>query len=301
MILDCIKLMRPVNSAMAALAVFIGGFIVVGLNQAYFFGFAPLYMAMLVAFLITGAGNAINDIMDTDSDKINRPKRPIPSGRVSKKRALAFSMALFSAGIILSGFLNWVCFFIAVFNSALLVGYSAVLQNKVLLGNIAVSYLVGSTFLFGGAAAMNLKLPLMLMLLASLANLSREIVKDLEDIEGDRLGFLKKIALNAKSAVASRFGIGSDGKVHMMHRKQAFINTAIASLTCAIVVSPVPFLLGILGWLYILLVIPTDIVFVVSIYMMAMADKKRHYSWTSRLIKAGMLFGLLAFVAGVVF
>jgi geranylgeranylglycerol-phosphate geranylgeranyltransferase len=293
--------MRPLNSVMTALAVFIGGFIVIGPNPAYFFSLAPLYLAMLSAFLIIGAGNTINDVMDIESDKINRPKRPIPSKKISKRKALAFSIVLFAVGITLSGFVNWITFFIAAFNSAVLVVYSTTLQNKVLLGNIAVSYLVGSAFLFGGAAVMDLKLPLLLMLLASLANMSREIVKDLEDIEGDRLGFLKNIALNMKSAAASRFGVGSDGRLRVRYGKHTLINIAMVSLALAIIVSPIPFLLNILGWLYLIIVIPTDIVFIVCIYLLAGARKKRHFSWLSKLIKIGMLLGLLAFIAGGLF
>ena len=301
MVLQYLKLMRPLNALMSALGVFIGGFIVIGLNPTYFFGLAPLYLAMLVGFLITGAGNAINDVLDIESDRINRPKRPIPSGRISRRKAIGFSVTLFAIGIVLCGFLNWVCFILAVFNSAVLIVYSVVLQNKILLGNIAVSYLVGYTFLFGGAVAMNLKLPLLLMLLASLANLSREIIKDLEDIEGDRVGFLKKLALNVKTTVASRFGVGSGGKVSVAYGRQGAINTAIASMTCAIIVSPVPFLLGILGWLYLVFVVPTDIIFVLSICLMARVKGRRNYSWISRLIKTGMFLGLVAFIVGVIF
>jgi len=297
--LPYLTLMRPLNSLMSAIAVFVGGFVALGLDLSYFFGFAPLYLAMVIVFLITGAGNAINDVIDVDSDKINRPGRPIPSGKVSKRKALGFSIFLFAAGIVLSGFLNWICFFIAIFNSVLLVLYSSVLQDKLFLGNISVSYLVGSTFLFGGAAVLDLKLPLLLMLLASLANLSREIVKDLEDIEGDRLGLLKKLASDIKTSVASRFGMDSSGKLKIKYGKQAMVNAAIASLTCAILVSPMPFILGILGWLYLVLVVPVDIIFLLCIFFMAKAKGKKQFSRISKLIKIGMFLGLIAFVAGV--
>ncbi len=300
MILPYLKLMRLHNCLMTAIAIFVGGFIVIGMSPGYFFSMAPLYIAMVVGFLITGAGNAINDIFDIESDKINRPKRPIPSKQISRKKAGAFTVALFAVGILLSGFLNWICFGLAIFNSALLIAYSAVLQNKVLLGNISVSYLTGSAFLFGGAAAMNLKLPLILMLLASLATLSREIIKDLEDVEGDRVGFLKRIVLNVKSGIANRFGLGDDGNVSVTYRRQTVVNTAIASLTCAILISPVPFLLNTLGWFYLLMVIPTDIIFVVCIYFIAKTRNKKNYSRISKLIKVAMFWGMIAFMVGVV-
>jgi len=206
-----IRLLRPGNAVMGAIAVLVGGFLVLsrlGYPQGLLIN---LLMAMLAAFLILGAGNAINDYFDIESDRVNRPKRPIPSGQVGKRKALAFSIMLFLIGIALSGFINWVCFAIAVINSLILIAYSLELQDRILWGNIAVSYLVGSTFLFGGAATGNLTLPLLLMLLAGLSNLSREIVKDLEDIEGDRLKFLKRLTSGLKSRIAERFGFSGGG------------------------------------------------------------------------------------------
>ena len=41
------------------------------------------FIVFLVVFFITGAGNAINDYFDLEIDRVNRPRRPIPSGRMS--------------------------------------------------------------------------------------------------------------------------------------------------------------------------------------------------------------------------
>ncbi|UCD07637.1 MAG: UbiA family prenyltransferase [Candidatus Aenigmatarchaeota archaeon] len=196
--LPYITLIRPVNAFMSVVAVLIGGLLVAGKNPALLSNPYPLTLVLIAVFLITGAGNAINDYIDVESDKVNKPKRPIPSGRVSRRSALAFSIVLFAVGIILTLFVNWACILIAVINSILLVIYSYSLQDRILLGNIVIGYLVGSTFLFGGAALGNLLLPGLLMLLAGLSTISREIVKDLEDIEGDRKSFLKKLASGVK-------------------------------------------------------------------------------------------------------
>jgi len=212
MSLGYVKLMRPLNCLMTAVSVFIGGLIVSPVLGI--FAAERIWTAMIAAFLISGAGNAINDYVDVEADRINKPKRPIPSGRVSRSSALTFSVLLFIIGIFLAGIINYVTFGIAVINSLLLIVYSTHLQNKMLLGNVTVSYLVASGFLFGGAALNNLLLPLLLALLAGLSNMAREIVKDLEDIEGDKKSFLKRIAKKAIKAVApsiaERFGFDSE-------------------------------------------------------------------------------------------
>lgn len=297
--LGYIRLMRPLNAVMGAIAVLIGGFLV--LNPL---GYPAnlvinLLLAMVVAFLVLGAGNAINDYFDVESDRINSPKRPIPSGQISKNTALAFSAALFIIGIALSGFINWVAFIIALVNSFVLIIYSLGLQDKVLVGNIAISYLVGSTFLFGGAAVGNLTLPLLLMLLAGLANMAREVVKDLEDIEGDRLNFIKKLASGIKAKIADRFGL-SRGHAKIRYDKKITIVAGIC-LLLAIFISPLPYLLNILGLSYLVILIPTDLAFLVALVMMTKASSSRHFHRISKLIKLGMFLGLIAFIVGVLF
>lgn len=292
-----LRLLRPGNGMMGAIAVMVGGFLVLGRTGYPQDLLMSLALAMLAAFLILGAGNAINDYFDLDSDRVNNPKRPIPSGQAGRRSALIFSIILFLIGIVLSGFINWMCFAIAVINSLILVAYSLNLQDKLLLGNIAVSYLVGSTFLFGGAAVGNLTLPLLLMLLAGLSNLGREIVKDLEDMEGDRLKFLKRIASGIKSRIADRFGL-KRGEARIRYEKRITIIAGIA-LLLAIFISPLPYLLGILGISYLAVLIAADFFFALSIALMARASGKKHFHRISRVIKLGMLLGLVAFIVGV--
>ncbi|HQI69074.1 MAG TPA: UbiA family prenyltransferase, partial [Methanothrix sp.] len=112
------EILRPFNGAMAAAAAIIGLAIAGGL--------APCATALifLAVFLVTGAGNAVNDYCDRQIDAVNRPGRPIPSGRISPRAALYYSMALFAAGSLLAGLVNSVCLLLAVFNSALLILYA---------------------------------------------------------------------------------------------------------------------------------------------------------------------------------
>ncbi len=292
--LGYLKIIRPLNCVMTAIAVLIGGLIV---SEYSVFTAEKIYLAIAAAFLITGAGNAINDYVDVESDRINRPKRPIPSGHVGRRSALVFSITLFLVGIILAGFINYLAFGIAILNSIILIVYSFSLQNKLLLGNIAISYLVGSGFLFGGVSLGNPTLPLLLMLLAFFANLAREIIKDLEDIEGDRKSFLKRIAAGIKKTIADRFGFTGSGP-QLKYGKRSFKFIAGCSLLIAVVISPIPYTSRILGLSYLLVLIPTDIILFLSAVFLTRVDSKKGFHRTSKLIKLGMLLGLIAFIAG---
>jgi geranylgeranylglycerol-phosphate geranylgeranyltransferase len=259
------------------------------------FSFPPaVILAALAAFLITAAGNVINDVIDVEADKINRPKRPIPSGKISKPEGAAIATILFTLGLALSALTaNIACLAIALFNSALLVSYSATLQNKVFVGNAAVAFLAGSTFLFGGAAAGNIALPLFLALLSGLATLSREIVKDMEDVEGDRKSFMKRLGKHRKTA-GERFSADASG-VKLKYSEQHAVVAACITIWLAVAVSAIPYALSLLGTAYVLILVPTDLILLYSTVMLL---RKRNFGRVSTFIKYGMAAGLLAFLLG---
>lgn len=290
-----LKLIRPLNCLMASVAVLIGGLASLGLGIA---SRPEILLAALAGFLIAGAGNAINDYRDVEADRINRPERPIPSGKVSRRSALYFSVALFIIGIALSAFLNYFSFGLAVANSALLLIYPFYLKDKLLVGNIAISYLVGSTFLFGGASVGNLRIPLLLMLLSGLTNLSREIAKCMEDLEGDKVSFLRKIVHDVRKTIAERFGL-SKGEPLLKYKK-LLVFTGILCLVLAVMLSPLPFFWGIMGYSYLVAVVLADAAFLCSAILFLKAHSKRDFARVSKTIKLGMLLGLLAFIIGAV-
>lgn len=296
--LPYLNMMRPLNSLMSVFAVLIGGLLVIGTDASLAAGYYSLILAMTAVFLITGAGNAINDYVDLESDRVNKPGRPIPSGRVSRRKALVFSTVLFVVGILLTLPTNYGTLLIAIINSILLVAYSFWLQDRLLLGNIVVGYLVGSTFLFGGAALGNFVLPGLLTLLAGLSTVTREIVKDLEDIEGDRKNFLKKLASGMKVKL-SRFAGKDDAKLVMEKGRAKAV--AAAFMLAAIAISPLPYVLNILGFMYLAILVPTDLIFLLSVVMLTRARGKKSLARISRLIKAGMFLALIAFIFGVLF
>ena len=296
--IDLIEMMRPLNCVMACIGVLVGGLIVTGSNIQVLFS-TPFILAVISVFLITGAGNMFNDYVDVEADKINAPHRPIPSGKISKNTAFVFSIGLFVTGVFFTAFINWVCFLIALFNTFLLIIYSLILQDKVLVGNLAVGYLTGSLFLFGGAALGDITLPSVLFLLATLTTITREIVKDLEDMEGDRRSFLKKIVTKFTSSIAERFKITTDG-VKMKYRERTMVTLAISSLILAVMFSILPYYYGILGIGYLVIVLVADVIFVSCMYSLGKEmGNRKGYHRISRRLKIGMFVALIAFIAGV--
>ena len=91
-----LELMRPANVA-TALADVLAGFAVAGLaNRA-----ALPWLLGSTACLYAG-GVVLNDVFDREVDRVERPERPIPSGRVSAASAALFGAALLGAGVALA-------------------------------------------------------------------------------------------------------------------------------------------------------------------------------------------------------
>lgn len=274
-----LELMRYKNCAMAGLAGVIGAAIAYSAVIAH--SPAPMDVLLmplvfLAVFLITGAGNAINDYFDAGIDAVNRPDRPIPSGRLTKGSAYKFSIVLFAFGILTAYFIGAVPFFIALFNSLLLYFYAFSLKRKVFVGNLSVSYLTGSTFIFGGAAygIKGIEATYVLFILSMLATLAREIVKAIEDMEGDR----------KDGAVTLPIRIGE--------RSSAYIASAVGLF--AVLLSPLPYITGLFKDSYLLVVGIADIVFLYAVFLIL----KKNSSASSKYFKVAMFLALVAFIAG---
>jgi len=179
-----LRIVRPVNALVSGGAVALAYLIATGTIVP------GVWIPALVVVLVTGAGNTINDYFDREIDRVNRPDRPIPSGGVAPREAVAWAALLFAGGIIISVWTTVYCLIIAVTNSCLLVLYAARIKRTAVLGNVSIAYLSASIFLFGGAFAgmdgITRNLPL--IGITFLAMLSRELLKDAEDMEGDAAG-----------------------------------------------------------------------------------------------------------------
>jgi geranylgeranylglycerol-phosphate geranylgeranyltransferase len=176
-----IRILRPLNALVAGLAAVLAYFIASGTL------IPETIILVVIVFLITAGGNTINDYFDVGIDRINRPDRPIPSGEMNTVQAGFLAAALFVCGILLSVFTTPLCFVITVFNAILLCLYAARLKRMLFIGNMAVSYLSASIFLFGGAfyEIGGMEKVSVIALMTFFAMLSRELLKSAEDVEGD--------------------------------------------------------------------------------------------------------------------
>ena len=180
-----LALTRPGNVVLTAVAVVAGSYIAAGDN---IFDFqVEIIIASLAAMMLVGGGNALNDYNDRESDKENHPNRPIPAGLISADETLVYSRILLSAGllIVLFGLANKLPFIIALIGTTTLISYENKLKALGLSGNIAVGFMSGAVFLYAGMVVNDPGPTLWMFGLAFLATVAREIVKDIQDLEGD--------------------------------------------------------------------------------------------------------------------
>jgi len=230
-----VEMTRPTNSIAAGVLTFVGAFVAGGVG-----GNAVATAAAVGATVFaTAAGMAINDYFDRDIDAVNRPERPIPRGAVSARATLAWSGALFAGAVGSALVLPPLAIAIAVVNLLALVAYTKLFKGLPGVGNLVVAYLGGSTFLFGGAAVGSPLAPAVLFVLAALSTASREVIKDVEDVAGDREEGLNTLPI----------AVGERRALHV----------AAGALVVAVAASPVPYLTETFGVAYLLVVVPADV------------------------------------------
>jgi geranylgeranylglycerol-phosphate geranylgeranyltransferase len=176
-----VKIVRPLNFIITFISVIVAAII----SSPDKFPGLNVFLAALAASLVMASGNVINDIYDIGIDKINKPLRPLPSGIITIKEAYALYFIFIVTSIFISALVNEKAVVIVLISILLLFFYSKYLKRIPLVGNITVSFLTGLVFIFGGVAVGNPSAAIVPAIFAFLINLIREIVKDMEDIEGD--------------------------------------------------------------------------------------------------------------------
>lgn len=189
-------------------------------------------LLVLATICIAAAGNVINDIYDVEIDEVNKPTKVIVGKKISEKAAyrwfIVLNIAGVGAGFYLANTIGKPAFatlFIII--SALLYMYASYLKSITLVGNLVVSLLVAMSLLIVGifdlitplsAFNRDSQLAIFEVLLEYAAfafyiNLMREIVKDLQDINGDKKGGLTTlpIVLGRKRTMNIVFAMGVIG------------------------------------------------------------------------------------------
>lgn len=274
-----VEIMRPGNAIMGAIAIILVAFVDKTFN-------IPVILAILAVFFETAAGNVINDYYDYEIDLINKPNRPLPSGRISLKMGKYFSYLLFLAGT-LCGFAisiltnNWIPFLIVIISDIVLYLYAYKLKSTPLIGNLTVGFMTGFGFVFGGFSINNPEIIITSMHLGFFAfvmTTAREIVKDIEDLKGDK-------SVGAKT-LPILIGV----------KKPAMI--AAFLIIIDIILCPLLYYNQIFGILYLPVIAIAAVIFIYSTILISKSQDMQTAAKVSKYLKIGMLVAFVSFIFG---
>jgi|BEDMetMinimDraft_2_1075160.scaffolds.fasta_scaffold00011_18 4-hydroxybenzoate polyprenyltransferase and related prenyltransferases len=280
------EIIRPINCFMIGLATLIGiqisNPIWYNVNVNYLFGTINglLYgfIAFTVAFFAASFSMTLNDYVDYFVDLINSPEKPIPSGRITREHALKYSIILAVISAFLSLLLLNILSLLLVI-SGLLISfiYNMKLKKRGFIGNVAVAYSTALPFIFGASlfSFSNFAPIFILVILALISNIGREIIKGIIDITGDRtMGII---------TVANKYGIDFATKL------------ASFMIFIAILLSILPFPLKLLQFTYSLPVIITDAILIYATLIVVKNKSRESAIRAKNLYLVGMLITLIGF------
>lgn len=274
-----IEILRPGNALMGAISIILVAIIDKTIS-------IPIILAMIAVFFETAAGNVINDYFDYKIDLVNKPERPIPSGRISLKNGKNYAYFLFLAGTV-CGFLisyltgNWIPFVIVLIADVILYLYAYKLKATPLIGNLAVGFMTGFGFVFGGFTINNpsiIMTSIFLGFFAFVMTTAREIVKDIEDVEGDMKDGARTLPILI-------------GK-----KTPAILASILIVIDCAL--CPLLYAYHIFGVLYLIIIAIAVILFIYAAIIILKSQEESSAHKSSKLLKIGMLIAFLSFALG---
>lgn len=139
--------------------------------------------------------NAHNDIVDFEIDKINRPKRPLPSGKISIEQAYTIAFICFFWAMILGVMAGWKFAVLFAVVGVLSFVYNKYLKKLPLVGNFAVALLTCTPIFIPIIKITAFSQLIILAFFAFILTFAREIIKDIEDMAGDKALGLKTFPL----------------------------------------------------------------------------------------------------------
>ena len=257
-------------------------------------GFALLALATVC---IAAAGYIINDIEDVEADKINKPQSVIIGKHITEQTATYLFIGLNLLGVVMGFIISRAVgrpsfLMLFVLASALLYIYSTYLKSITLIGNIVVAgvislsiYLVGIFDLIPVATLSNRSTQFFFLdlikdyaVFAFMLNLLREIIKDIEDIDGDY-----KMGVQSLPIVLGRF------RTTKLVFFLSFIPLAVIILYLSNNLYKQP-----LAMSYVLLFIIAPLIYVtIKLYT---AELKTEYKVISNVLKLVMLTGVLSLI-----
>jgi len=278
-----LKLIRSTNLLLIALTQVLIHFFILQENQV-----ANFALLLLITFFITASGYIINDIFDVKSDKINK-KDLIIGNYISARNAIVWYYLSSSIAIILAIYLlflteNFYLFVIFLSSIYLLWWYSKKYKHSFIVGNFIVSLLtslcVFNVFLVSNTNSKSLTLILIFSIFSFLVTFAREIIKDLEDVEGDKLMNSQNIVSTLSITQSKQIVIGILTLVLFMILIGCYYFSNEISTLRPISIYVYSFLLFIFS--------------LFSVFKVSKSEKKEDYSYISNLLKLIMFLGVLS-------
>jgi len=262
------------------------------------------WLLVIAVCSIAAAGNIINDYFDVKADRVNRPDTIVIGKHIKRRWAIVIHWGLNILGISIAVYLswyykNWWLLVIPIISSTLLWIYSTQLKRRLLIGNLTIALLTALVIIITALlmiqewpktfniihkiGSFNLKPPLFLSCLlagfAALCNFTREIVKDLHDVEGDKAVGRKTIPIEFGTHT-TKLIIGV-----LLFFQLAFFLLLMLSASSKLQdvdFNLFPLIIGIL------LISLYSAAFIINL---SAKNNKQHY-WISNLLKLVMLVGL---------
>jgi 4-hydroxybenzoate polyprenyltransferase len=155
-------------------------------------------IGLTMAAVLNAASNALNQIYDLEIDRINKPKRPLPSGRLSLREAWVFTLVTYPVALLLA----WLvapggrreCFWIVLIATVITILYSVPPFRTKRLGiwaNVTIAIPRGVLLKVAGWSAVKSIVgiePWFIGAIFGLFLLGASTTKDFADMEGDARG-----------------------------------------------------------------------------------------------------------------
>lgn len=276
-----IRLVRPGNALIAAAAVWLGWACL---------SFRPewqlAFWGSLSMLLMVGGGNADNDALDLETDRVNRPRRPVAAGDIGRGAAWTTAFLLYAGAVLCAWIGSPLHGLLAAVMAILLITYNRALKGLPLSGNLVISLLCGLAVYF-------VELPLLVdfpltttdslpaALFAFLVTFARELVKDAEDVTGDRVAGHRTYAVVRGTEATRRL--------------------ALATVLILLGLIPLPAILSGYHMAYPALIVILGTPLMVPL-LRALTHRDAdaaHFARAQKLLKYFMLVGMISLLAGV--
>ncbi len=265
-----LEIIRPINCIIAFTSVLVGAWIGKGIMMS-----PQLLLAGMILFLVYAFGNIVNDLFDIEIDRINRPERPLPSGKVDKKYVKILASFFFVIAVIFSISLGVVAFLLVL--AICIVSFLYDIHfKKTILGNIIVSLITGLGFILGGIIVGN-PACIFPFVFSLFVHMPREIIKDITDIKGDRLHGVVSLPI-------------------LLGTKES-LNISALLLSTLCILLPLPFIMRTLHLRYMLIIlIGAYPLLIYTIITFLKNPRQEMLRKLSKLLKISMAIGLIAMI-----